>query len=91
MTTIRSFNSGRLYSREGQRIAYSETIVDDMLSEVVFCDVDRGITGVFTLVRPVTHERVLSAYDHGGYGYCSDYALRDRLTAAAKAVEPLKS
>lgn len=86
--TIHTFNTGRMYTTEGQRIAYTETQGDDMTATVVFYDYDRGVNGEVTLVRPVTDARLLLAYDRSHYGYSSDYALLDQLKAAAAAVAP---
>jgi len=93
---IHAFNTGRTYTREGQRIAYTETGRDAdeflQLATVAFYDVDRMVDGLLTVAvdagAPVTDRAVLSAYDHGGYGYIADYALRDQLKAAAAAVAP---
>jgi len=94
---IQAFNTGRTYTREGQRIAY--TVVsrdaDDFLqlATVAFYDVDRMVDGVLTIaVDPeaaVKDRDVLNAYDRGGYGYIADYALRDQLKTAAAAVAPV--
>lgn len=95
--TTRTFNTGRGYTPEGQRIAYTviDQVADDILPEdtwhtVSFADCDRLIDGTVRILadRDPSPAQVLAAYDAGGYGYDTD---RDRVAAlyrAAAAHEP---
>jgi|GEM_PF-6348889 len=89
---IRTFNTGRQYSAEGQRIAYRVTSIkpdEDVpgmdWATVEFADIDRGISGVLSIMlmseESVTGLCVLNAYDAGGYGWLP-HAAEDELKAA---------
>jgi hypothetical protein len=92
--TIRAFQTHRQYTAHGQRIAYAEISRDAdehvALAEVAFVDVDRGIDGVLRIAvlagEAIEPRYVLDGYDHGGYGYSSDQAMKDALKAAALAL-----
>lgn len=59
-TPIRAFQTGRTYTKEGQRIAWAVTYVfDDGWSEVSFYDLDRFIEG--RSVLPKAAEQVTEA------------------------------
>lgn len=71
---MKSFNSGRLYAAEGQRIAYGKT----PNNQVLFVDIDRTIHGVLIGQHDYYNEflgefvsieddEVLSAYDRNNY------------------------
>ena len=62
MTNILVWNTGRKYSKSGQRIA--ATIHDD---KVYFVDQDRMISGVLRELVPLTQSAVMDAYDHNRY------------------------
>lgn len=92
---IQSFNTGRQYTAQGQRIAFSviETDTDQStvaISQVAFVDVDRMITGILNVFHhrdeQVHQKDVLRSYDAGGYAWLSDQSLKDQLTAAATAI-----
>jgi hypothetical protein len=57
-----TFNTGRKYTAEGQRIAAAQ--VD---GKTYFVDADRYISGVFTKPVVLTERAVLAAYDAGDY------------------------
>jgi hypothetical protein len=60
MKTIR-FNTGRLYTKAGQRV--TATLRDDGV--VTFMDHDRGVSGEFKLCGDRFDEKiVMEAYDH---------------------------
>ena len=79
---IKSFNTGRLYTEAGQRIAYKT-----FDAGVLFADYDRGVSGfipfdvvldaplspsdVDSFKELVTDSSVLNAYDEFRYGYPS--------------------
>ena len=62
MTNILTFNTGRKYSKSGQRIA--ATIHD---GKVYFVDHDRGIEGVLRHAVPLMSSAIMDAYDHNRY------------------------
>jgi hypothetical protein len=73
-----AFNTRRMYTEAGQRIGwvitkivydpdYDDGVFD--IHEVVFYDIDRGINGLVAIFGAVTNQKVLQAYDEGGYGY----------------------
>lgn len=71
MLTVRLFNTGRLYQRDGQWIGYAKlaSLAPDFRTHLVaFCDHSRMVDGVVTIRGDVTDESVLRAYDAGGYG-----------------------
>lgn len=59
-----SFNTGRLYGREGQRIV---AVCDG--ETVIFRDFDRMIIGALpaSVIGDVTPRRIMQAYDRGAY------------------------
>lgn len=92
---IRAFNTGRLYSSKGQRIAFSvtgSTSKDDWfkVSKVVFVDIDRQIQGEMNVVHfndaPVSNRDVLTSYDAGDYSGFSDQLLAEQLCEEAGKV-----
>lgn len=98
MNKINTFNTGRKYTLEGQRIAWTEIASkpawhdpdefeqDDRVVTVSFADVDRGIDGTVELFthNEIWNSQVLAAYDRGGYGYDSDRERVRTLETAAK-------
>lgn len=95
LPAIQSFNTGRQYTAQGQRIAFSVIDIDTddstlAISRVAFVDVDRMITGVLKIAHhrddQVHQKDVMSSYDAGGYTWLSDQRLKDQLTAAASAL-----
>jgi len=89
--TVHAFNSGRLYTTAGQRIAWTVLASGDVL----ICDLDRQIDG-YVLAFPKdfapTDRDVLHAYDLGGRMSWSDEvaALRPLLAAAARLVPAVR-
>lgn len=73
-----TFNTGRMYSEHGQRIA--ACVVG---GRCYFIDIDRGIDGSFEFNAPyednLTPELVMSNYDHGNYVGMGNYELRAEL------------
>lgn len=74
---IKTFNTGRQYTPEGQRIAYvivKRVEVDGnfVANYVFFVDADRDVDGVVIIhgheADEITKQQVLKAYDDGGYG-----------------------
>lgn len=94
-TPIRAFQTGRTYTKEGQRIAWAVTCVfDDGWSEVSFYDLDRFIEGRSVLPKApeaVTDADVLFLYDHNAYrGYIENPDLKLALRDAALAAPVLR-
>lgn len=88
--TIISFNTGRMYNKNGQRIAATR-----VAKGIVFVDVDRNIsglipdTGVQSLDR-LTEQNVMSAYDLCKYEMNCHHQHEERACeAAAYAVQPI--
>lgn len=92
--TIKTFNTGRRYTEDGQRIAYTviDRTPDDIIPEeswhtVSFADFDRMIDGTVRILEDhngyPTPRQVLQAYDAGGYGYDNDRARVNKLHSAA--------
>lgn len=92
---VTTFNTGRGYTAEGQRIAYTTIakephpiLEDDSFYTISFADFDRNLDGTVKCLsehdREPTPSEVLKMYDHGGYGYDTDRARVDQLRAAAK-------
>jgi len=75
-----TFNTGRKYTAEGQRIAAA--VVD---GRTYFVDADRCIDGVFMESVELTERAVLAAYDAGFFHMTFNPVLRD-LHAAAVAI-----
>lgn len=91
--TIHTFNTGRMYTAEGQRIAYAEIErvgpPNQERAKVLFVDVDRMVDGV-VLLFVASDRGVLHAYDHGLYNRDGEYPekypeLRAQLKAAAES------
>lgn len=83
-----AFNTGRQYSSKGQRIAWVPILGTAQGVLVAFYDVDRMINGVVRIDGVISDDRVLAAYDAGGYtqhGWIS-HTLQDALKAAAEAL-----
>lgn len=74
MGELYRFNTGRLYSKEGQRITVEVTFDRQGQSRVTFNDHDRGIYGVLTEQVPdnwsMLSERQRIAWVHTEYLYC---------------------
>lgn len=88
-TTPRAFNTRRLYTQAGQRIAYAVLAQN----RVAMLDLDRWIEYVLTMdtTEPVTDRAVLRAYDHHdgsmrGVWDADFQAIKSALYAAARAV-----
>ncbi len=77
MPEIRTFNTGRPYTSNGQRIAWTQE--GDV---VTFVDVDRGVHGCFDSVYPADNTTVLGFYDAGLYRWAP---ITKDLEAAALA------
>lgn len=82
--SVRAFNSGRQYSRHGQRIAVQAWELADGTFAVLMYDIDRGLD----YALPADDERdalrmacldraVMAAYDAGGARHISAYLLSD--------------
>lgn len=98
-TPIQAFQTGRSYTKEGQRIAWAVTYVfDDGWCEVSFYDLDRFIEGRSVLPKApeaVTDADVLFLYDQAtlalsknGSAMCSQ--LKSQLLAWHIGVDPRK-
>lgn len=94
---IKTFNTGRQYSAQGQRIAYAvakaheETpgLEDYTVYDVYMYDADRGVHGVLRTVGKPTDRAVLASYDHDGaskYGHLPYGETMDALRAAAESI-----
>jgi hypothetical protein len=57
-----TFNTGRMYSTAGQRIAATE-----INGKIYFNDIDRGISGVITIPCKLTERDIMRAYDGREY------------------------
>lgn len=84
---VRAFNTGRLYTQHGQRIAY--TVLGE--GRVAMLDLDRQIEYVLLMPAPRRDSDVLRAYDnHDGSMrgvWDADFqAIKAQLYAAARAV-----
>lgn len=95
MNQIKTFNTGRPYTKQGQRIAFIEiSRTQDFglwTAEVAFVDVDRMIDGVYHLAMISESEQVrphmlLAAYDSTAQRYSIDQATYDKLAQAAKSI-----
>jgi len=76
-----TFNTGRLYTAEGQRIAATE-----VEGKIYFCDVDRMISGVITVPCKLVEAQIMECYDRNEYQGVCNPILRDLAEAAAKPV-----
>lgn len=87
MNRIHTFNTGRLYSAKGQRIAWTRLTTDN----VAMVDVDRGIEYVL-IVREFSTQGIMSAYDRCEQApwdkaeQAEAYRVMRGLTEAAKAL-----
>jgi hypothetical protein len=94
MTTI-AFNTGRLYTEHGQRIAAQR--LDS--GAILMLDIDRGIDYLLHPATALTRADVMRAYDATHVVYVSDigmdyadyYAQLRELQAAAELVPSLKA
>ena len=88
MNKIYTFNTGRMYTQHGQRIAWTVQGIetDDVgdIHQVAFYDIDRCLSGVLTVHGKVNESTVLGAYDFGGYDWLEDYDLSEKLVKAAE-------
>lgn len=75
-TTMIKFNTHRMYSTAGQRIA--ATVVD---GKTYFVDKDRMIGGVFNKPVKLTERDIMAAYDAHNY-QCSNHAILRELNDA---------
>lgn len=64
LKNIKTFNTGRPYTEEGQRIAFTRL---NKSSTVAFADVDRGIFGTITVKGFLNETTILRNYDNGSY------------------------
>lgn len=80
---VRAFNSGRGYSKYGQRIAWG--VVDaGEVNRVAFADLDRMIDGEIILQPERTSDAgLMAAYDKGGYLPSASILVRDYLRELA--------
>lgn len=91
---IATFNTGRQYTAQGQRIAYTEIAQvqtpEARKVKVLFADVDRGVYGVVVLFV-ASDEGVLHAYDKGFYNRDGEYPERypEQLAACKAAAESI--
>lgn len=90
---IHTFQTGRHYTPEGQRLAWVVLHVhDNGWSEVYFYDYDRYVEGRVVLPKApdeVQDSDVLFIYDQGCYrSYIEDPDLKLALRDAAKAIPP---
>lgn len=79
-----AWNTGRLYGREGQRIA---AMVSADGKQILFADDDRMVDGAFPIARVpqdayAMRALVMAAYDHNNYGYVSHEQVRELYRAA---------
>ena len=101
---ISTFNAGREYTAEGQRIAFTQIQAHDEhgFAWIAFVDIDRNVDGIMEVAGNVgfgddcdfvIRERdVMTVYDLGGYSPFRwtdrDQGLYDRLHAFALANAP---
>ena len=96
MNQIKAFNTGRSYTKQGQRIAFVEIRREESFgvwfAEVAFVDTDRMINGVYHLAmlnesEPVKASMLLAAYDSTAQRYAMPSTeLFDKLDHAAKSI-----
>jgi hypothetical protein len=90
MTHTITFNTGRTYTDEGQRIAAKRL----ECGAIAMIDIDRGIDYLFPAATKLTQNDVMRAYDynenispsHVGLSYEDYYAVLKELRAAAGEV-----
>jgi hypothetical protein len=93
MTTI-AFNTGRLYTDHGQRIAAQRL----ESGAILMVDIDRGIDYLLPIGTQLKQNEVMYSYDCGdviypldiGMDYADYYALVKNLNAAAQLAPSLK-
>ncbi len=83
-TEIHAFNTGRMYTDKGQRIAWA--VVEP--GKVLMVDVDRGLSYYLDINDKLITDTVVLAYYDNGRGQCGDRLdpLYDKLTQAALAL-----
>jgi hypothetical protein len=85
MKTI-SFNTGRGYTENGQRIAAGQLDC----GRVLFVDIDRGIDYVTAEPCELSQRAVMRAYDYdsttSAYGIIPDYEIRENMISELKAL-----
>lgn len=83
---IKTFNTGRGYSPQGQRIAYMVLAVAGSEALVAMVDVDRDINYVLDVQWPHGDREVMEAYDKGcvSRGFWMPQAVKDALQTAAE-------
>lgn len=85
------FNTGRMYTDKGQRIAAQVLECDGHefapLSKVLFVDVDRGIAAIVNVLGDVNERSIMRAYDDSNLNYASNTKfgslIKDLESAAA--------
>lgn len=71
---IVSWNSGRYYTKSGQRMAATKVRLPHFpYSGIVFIDIDRGISGFMLSGHEVRADDVMSAYDRNQWTQASEY------------------
>ena len=87
---IHTFNTGRCYGPQKQRIAWTiQNINNDSFGIsylVAFYDVDRGINGVVILDKEPTDDALLYVYDRCEYTTLYDQEISNKLLSAANAI-----
>jgi len=85
MKTI-SFNTGRGYTVNGQRIAAGQLDC----GRVIFVDIDRGLDYVTAAPCELSQRAVMHAYDYdsttSAYGIIPDYDIREAMLSELKAL-----
>ncbi len=85
MKTI-SFNTGREYSKNGQRIAAGQLDC----GRVLFVDIDRGLEYVTAAPCDLNQRDVMRFYDYNStissFGVIPDYAIREKMIGELKAL-----
>jgi hypothetical protein len=77
-----AFNTGRLYTKQGQPMTVTLIENPDYTYSAVFVDHGRGIDGVVPMVRRPDYSYdlarlVMHAYDHGQYRHVRTYDQKD--------------
>lgn len=91
---IYTFNTGRQYTTEGQRIAWlpllREVGTDGDSTLVAFYDVDRGVHNVVRVKGVPGDDKVLEQYDQCAYvrTVIMSHTIEDLLREAAAAEKP---
>ena len=71
MTHTIAFNTGRLYTEQGQRIAARRLTT----GHIIMMDIDRGIDYLLPAYVELNKRDVMSAYDSNSHVYPSDIGL----------------